>query len=282
MDGITLLQAEPTPTLMLRCPTCASDAADTLGVTGSLDGSLDATVVMFCEACSTVYLSPVEVETAGSPPSIPVTALTLRRIDRWARDLPPAARMLCVDRGAAEHLRVLLQAAGQDWIIDGTDLDNRSCVASTTSRYHLILLPHSLESARDSNALLGQVANLLTEGGRIVVIVSNAGSSCFAAFGGRHWSGYQFPKTRQHFTPKALHTLGENSGLRVKELETLFALEPWLTSFANWLRDWGASNAAIRLFTGRWVVPQAVTSILEGIAAIRGRGSLLVAQLERK
>ncbi len=88
--------------------------------------------------------------------------------------------------------------------------------------------------------------------------------------------------TRQHFSPRALNGLAENAGLHVTETQTLFAPEFWLESTANWLRDWEAGNGMIRLFTGRWIVPRAVTSAIEGVAAIRGRASLLVAQMGRK
>lgn len=292
------MEAEDSRTLMLRCPTCGSDAADTLGVTGDVNGSPEAAVVMRCEECSTVYLSPAPIEHAGSPPRLPASALTRRRIHRWTRGLPPGARILCVDGPTGEYRAALSRAGDRGWVIESMDLAQRSAELGTAGvaireasagdglpepgAYDLILLPRSLESALDPSALLTRVAGLLASGGRVVAIVNNAGSSCFAAFGGRHWSGYQYPNTRQHLTPQALRWLGSSVGLRIRELDTVFAPDTWLASMANWLRDWGASDGVIRLLSGRWLVPAAMTAILEGIAAMRGRGSLLVAQLARQ
>jgi len=278
MDETRLSHAEPSQTLMLQCPTCGSDAADTLGVTGSIGGLPDATVVMRCEGCSTVYLSPAPVENSGSPPGTSTPVPGRRRLDRWTRGLPRAARILCCDCDPGWYRAALLQAGNGGSVIECTDPEHRLIEPGS---YDLVLLSHSLESAQDPGTLLKQAAGLLTIHGRIVVVTSNAGSSCFGAFGGRHWSGYRFPWTRQHLTPDALGTLCKIVGLRLAELDTLFVADAWLTSATNWLQDWGANDRVIRLFTGRWLLPLAVASLLESVAVMRGRGSLLVAQLER-
>jgi hypothetical protein len=298
MDGISLPRADRTGTLTLQCPVCASDAADTLGVTGGLDGSTDATVVMRCDNCLTVYLTPIPVESAGPSPGLSAGVLTRRRINRWTRGLPSASRILCVDCAAGEFSNLLSHVTHRDWVIENTNLESRPPRAGTTGvaiqqapakdhapgfgEYDLILLLHSLEAAYEPNALLGRAASLLADGGRVVAIGSNADSWCFAAFGGRHWCGYQFPRTRQHLTPRAIRKLGDNVGLRIKALDTLSDPDAWLMSLARWLRDWGANKGAISLFTGRWLVPQIMTSILEGLATMRGRGSMLVVEMQRQ
>lgn len=271
--------AEQMPTLLLRCPVCASDAADTLGVTGTPGGLLNATVVLRCEDCLTVYLSPVADGVVGSPPGLPASVLTKRFVNRWTRSLPSGAMVLCVDHAPEELVSLLSQAGHRDLVISGTEPRYPS---SGAGGFDLILLPHSLEAVNDPNALLGQMADLLADGGRIVVIASNAGSSCFGAFGGRHWSGYHLPGTRQYLAPDALRRLGEKAGLSVTQLDTLFVPDAWLKSIANWLRDWGAGKTVTTLCIGNWLLPQAITSILEAVASMRGRGSLLVAQLERQ
>lgn len=254
MDGSRLSPVEPSWTLMLRCPVCASDAADTLGVTGSLGGSLDATVVMRCEDCTAVYLSPATSGPAATPPASADIPFTPRRLRRWARGLPAGAKILRADATAR------LPESGT---------------------YDLILLSRSLESADDPGARLRQAAGLLAPAGRVVVFAGNAASSCFAVFGGRHWNGYQLPQTRQQFTPEALRRLCANAGLRVAMQTTASAADAWLHSTANWLRDWSARPALVRLFTGRWLLPRAVAALLDGLAVARGRGALLVARLER-
>ncbi|MGH8196968.1 MAG: methyltransferase domain-containing protein [Steroidobacteraceae bacterium] len=147
--------------------------------------------------------------------------------------------------------------------------------------YDLILLSRYLESADDPSAALRRAAGLLAPGGRAVVIGSNAASSCFALFGGRHWNGYQFPQTRLQLTPAALRRASTNAGLRIIKIATESDAQAWLHSTANWLHDWDLSPALVHLLTGRWLLPQAVAALLEGLAAARGRAALLVAQLER-
>jgi ubiquinone/menaquinone biosynthesis C-methylase UbiE len=147
--------------------------------------------------------------------------------------------------------------------------------------YDLILMTRSLESAVDPSALLRHASRLLSDRGRAVVVGRNADSSCFTVFGGRHWSGYQFPGTRQQLTPDSLRRATANAGLRVEHLRTRFASNVWLRSTANWLQDWGAGPAIVSLFTGRWLVPQMVSALLETLAVARGRGSLLVVELKR-
>ncbi|MEX0734141.1 MAG: methyltransferase domain-containing protein [Steroidobacteraceae bacterium] len=254
VDGSRLSPVDRTFTLMLRCPICASDEADTLGVTGSDVGSPDATVIMRCEDCSAVYLSPRASGPDRSPLASVDTLFSRSRLRRWSRGLPASAKILCV-----------------------TPAD---CIPESGG-YDLILLSRSLESADDPSALLRQAAGLLAPGGRVVVIGGNAASSCFALFGGRHWNGYQFPQTRLQLTPAALRRASTNAGLRIIKIATESDAQAWLHSTANWLHDWDLSPALVHLLTGRWLLPQAVAALLEGLAAARGRAALLVAQLER-
>ncbi len=255
MPGSSPDEAARVQTLMLLCPVCQSDAGDTLGVTGTLKESLTATVVLRCDECGTVYLSPAMPALGITPPQSPDSIMTRRRLRRMARGVAKNASVFQVDRNES---------------------------FPETGSFDLILLNGSLETAECPRAQLRRARHLLAAGGRAIVIAGNAASSCFSVFGGRHWNGYQFPGTRQQLTPNALHRLCENSGLRVRHLATGFASDAWLRSTANWLRDWGAREALVGLFTGPWLLPQAMAAGLEAIAVGRGRGSLLVAELERR
>ncbi len=244
---------KPMSTLLLLCPVCGSDAADTLGVSGRLEDPLDATVVMRCDDCGSAYFSP-----APTPPAAPTNQPAdwpeaRRRIRRWTKGAKPTSNFFVID--------------------EGTPIPQ-------TGHFDQILLPGTLETADDPAALLGQVRGLLAADGKVTVILNNAASSCFSLFGGRHWNGYQRPGVRQQLTPTALRRLSENAGLRTKMLGSRFASQGWLIATRNWLRDWGAGRALTGLLTGPWILPQLIATLLEVQALARGRGALLVAELE--
>ncbi len=244
---------KPMSTLLLLCPVCGSDAADTLGVTGRLEDPLDATVVMLCDDCGTAYLSPAPSLPAAATDRAADSPEASRQIRRWTKGTKPTSSILVIDE--------------------------RTPVPET-GRFDVILLPGTLETADDPAVVLGQVRGLLAADGKVMVILNNAGSSCFTLFGGRHWSGYQRPGVRQQLTPAALQRLTKNAGLRTTRLGTRFASEGWLNATRNWLRDWGAGRALTGLLTGPWLLPQLIATLLEVQALARGRGALLTAELE--
>ncbi len=253
MNGSLSLHARPMATLMLVCPVCGSDAADTIGVTGILADPLSAAVVMRCDDCATAYLSPTPSPSA-EPPRKPADAAAVRRlIHRWTNGVQATSRILVIDDAAS---------------------------APESGRYDFILLPRTLESADHPGALLTHARSLLAKGGQVIVNLGNAASSCFTVFGGRHWSGYQDPGVLQQLTPAAMQCLSASAGLRISRLETRFASDCWLRSTRNWLQDWGAGDLLIGLFTGPWIVPQLIAMLLEAQAVARGRGALLGVVLE--
>jgi hypothetical protein len=148
--------------------------------------------------------------------------------------------------------------------------------------YDLVALDQALERARDPAALLHSAVRLLSRGGRILVICANVRSSCFAVFGGRHWSGYAIAGARQQLTAEAVRRLCAGAGLRAERLRTRFAAKAWLESTRSWLRDWGAGSLLVSIVTGRWAVPAAIASLIEAIAVVRGRGALLIGELLRE
>ena len=239
-------------TLMLDCPVCRSDLAETLGVAGGGPGQPDASVVMCCEECGTVYLTP--------PPQGPTNQAAL------GSSGPPTQN----------ELRRLAPGLARDARV--TRIDAPGDLARTGS-FDLVLLGRALECAQDPGELLRRAAPLLAPTGLIVVVTGNAGSSCFAAFGGRHWHGYQAAGTRQQFTAAGITRLSAASGLRVRRLSTRFAPSAWLDSAKYGLQDWGAGRALTAVLTGPWVVPALVAALFESIAFVRGRGAVLVAGL---
>jgi hypothetical protein len=240
-------------TLMLLCPVCGSDAADTIGVTGKLTDPLIASVVMRCDDCATAYLSPAPSPPAETAQKSEDSPAVRRLIHRWTNAVRTTSTILVIDDAAS---------------------------APKSGSYDFILLPGTLECAHHPGALLGHARSLLVKGGKVIVILGNAASSCFTVFGGRHWTGYQNPGVRQQLTPAAMQILSASAGLQIAKLETRFASEDWLRSTRNWLQDWGVGGLLTGLLTGPWILPQLAAMLFEAQAVARGRGASLVAELE--
>jgi hypothetical protein len=101
-------------------------------------------------------------------------------------------------------------------------------------------------------------------------------------FGGRHWHGYRFPVSRQHFGGDSIAVLARKSGLRITQQRSAAAPAFWLLSMRNLLKDWGANSATIGIVTGRWLVPWLVAALLETLALLRGRAAILVVCVEKE
>jgi hypothetical protein len=240
-------------TLMLDCPVCRSDLAETLGVAGGGDNQPEAAVVMCCEECETVYLTPPPPSTSSARPA------------SGRKRLAASHELRRVAPGLAADARVTRIDGPEDLEQAGT--------------FDLILIDHELENARDPGEMLRRAARLLTPHGQIVLIAANARSSCFATFGGRHWSGYRRAGARQQFTAQGIARLCTASGLRLSRLSTKFAASAWLDSAKFALKDWGAGRAFIAVLTGPWLVPALLACLIESISVLRGRGAALVARL---
>jgi hypothetical protein len=272
-----LAEGETTGTLMLLCPVCDSDRGEPLGVTGPFAGPVDGIVIIRCSDCTTVYLSPDRAGLGSPPPRLPVSALNRRRVRQWTRGLTPGAKILVGEGADGAQLESIARTVCPGCVV----VSSQQAALTPSDKFDLIFLPLTLESAIDPKSLLQQIAARLTPAGRAVAIVNNIGSPAFRLFGGRHWGGYQFPHTRQHLGAAAMRRLADNAGLKTDNLRTLCSAEDWLTSVRNWLRDWGASTGAVSLIAGPWLLPRAVAMTVEGLPALFGKGSLLVAELRR-
>lgn len=241
--------------LMLLCSVCGSDAGEPIGVVGTFAEKSDDTIAIRCGRCSTIYLTP---ELSTRTASRRAVVLMPRRVREWSRRLGPDARVLCMDDVAGGH---------------ASDVPRQQ----VDDRYDLILLPLTLETAKNPIDVMRHVRSRLRSGGCAAIIVHNTDSSCFRVFGGRHWSGYRSVPAGQHFNSAALEHLSRSAGLRIMTSATSFCSAGWLASAAHWLRDWGARESVVKIFTAQWYLPQALAMVLEAFSVLRGRGSLLVA-----
>jgi hypothetical protein len=246
-------------TLFICCPICESDAAETLGVTGNVRGELAATVIMCCNQCHCVYLTP-RPDAAGSSTTndSEIDNLVQRKRTQLLKAVPTGTTFL----NAEEQPAMLMQRD------------------PGKNRFDRILLPHTLESAEAPVALMRHVCALAEAGGKVELLLSKAQSSCFSFFCGRHWYGYRFPHARQMLGIDAVRVLAEHAGFTLQDKRTLFSADAWRISFRNWLSDWGMPPIMIVLLAGRWGGPWIVAALFESVAALRGRAAVLHATLE--
>jgi hypothetical protein len=142
-------------------------------------------------------------------------------------------------------------------------------------QYDVILLNHALERAVAPRDLLLDARAMLSPEGRLVLVTHNTDSLQFALFGGRHWSGYQFPRHRNLFGLAPLRALVRNTGLEILSVTTGNNPAGWLRSLQNLGVDWAFPRYVMR------ALPAATLGCLamEAFARLRGRGGLLVAVL---
>ena len=162
MNSVNNPYGQAAETLMMRCPVCDSDASETLGITGAMDRSLGATVVMCCDECHTVYLAPPPAD--GAACAYDWETAYVPAIGKMKQDVAANARVFSADSRPES--------------VFARDPD--------TERFDRVLLPLSMESTSDPDKLMARAARLLDAGGQLDVLVGNNASWCFKIFGGRH------------------------------------------------------------------------------------------------
>ena len=218
--------------------------------------------------------------------------LEARRLLRWCRGLPADARVLDVGCGDGFHLGLLREFGEPGWRLEGVDADARAVAPARAAglavhaggveasglpaeAYHLILLVMVVEHLPDPAATLRHVAGLLAPGGRVVVVTDNAGSPDFAAFGGRHWGGYHFPRHTYLFDRATLARLGTAAGLTAERVGTAVSPVNWVYSLRNWLDDWGGPRWLVDRLSLRSAAALAAFTLFDAPLAALGRGAVL-------
>ena len=262
------LQLEPT-----ACPICGHDEGEpvAVGTDFAHATSAESFLALRCNACALVYLNPVPAPSsrrsiypspyfhaeAGRDDHRRAARAAARRVLACAGSLPPTARLLELGYGARLHLEELRRLGPARWTVeavtphapllqagqDGSLVVHRGTAAGLASQggvYDVILALHALEHAEAPLDELRSLRPLLRPGGRVLVVCQNAESAVGRRFQGRHWAGYDFPRHRVLFGPRALRALAERAGFAVERLAGVPYARVWSRSAANLLRDWSA------------------------------------------
>jgi SAM-dependent methyltransferase len=242
----------------------------------------------------------------------PLRALVERDKLRFARDLPPGARIVEVGAGDGRFV-ARLRAAGFDASgiepsasaaeaarARGAPVSEAALEEASFERESLdgAVAWHSLEHLDDPRTAVGRMRAWLRPGGTIVVACPNL-ASLQARIGGDRWFHQDVPRHRTHFTAAGLRLLLEGAGFRLRRMSHLLVeqnqLGMWQTllnrltrgrdvAFRALKRDLGsdsrtASDLALTAVAGPVAIPVAVA--LEIGAGLARRGGTVVAVATR-
>jgi hypothetical protein len=141
--------------------------------------------------------------------------------------------------------------------------------------YHAVVLTDMLERVNDPLILLTTAGNLLHAGGLVMVTTPNTASTVGRVFGGRHWSGYDFPRHRNLFCAGALRRAARIAGLEVVSIRTIAAPESWVQSLHNVTSDWALPKWAVKVLHRASSITFAVGVAVEWLQQLRGKGGVL-------
>ena len=304
--------AAPLRLVPAACCLCGVEDAEPVAVGADFEyrTSPDEFLAVRCCRCRLVYLNPrpADDESARTypddyhafqfrPASFGLVyrvrrRLEARRLLRWCRGLPADARVLDVGCGDGFHLGLLREFGEPGWRLEGIDADDRAVAPARAAgltvhggtveaaglpagAYHLILMVMVVEHLPDPAATLRHVAGLLAPGGQVVVVTDNAGSPDFAAFGGRHWGGFHFPRHTYLFDRATLARLGTAAGLTAERVSTAVSPVNWVYSLRNWLDDWGGPRWLVNRLSLASAAALAAFTLLDMPLAALGRGAIL-------
>jgi SAM-dependent methyltransferase len=270
------------PPTVGECPACGGPLRAWRRATASNPGLAGraAYELARCEACGTARtIIPAatqvgaEVYEAGTyaPPRRgldallePLRALIERDKRRFARGLPPGARVLEVGAGDG-RLVAGLRAAGHD--ASGIEPSARAAAAALergapvertgieAARIESASLDaafawHVLEHLPDPAAAVGRLATWVRPGGMAVIACPNL-SSLQARLGGDRWFHQDVPRHHTHFTERGLRLLLERNGFRVERVSHVLVeqnpLGMWQTLLNRATRE---RDVAFRLLKG--------------------------------
>jgi SAM-dependent methyltransferase len=253
------------------CPVCGEDDGEPVAVGADFDlaTSTDGFLALECRVCAAVYLNPAPAAAArtriypaayfaGDESERRRTARqTARRALACCEGLPATARLLEVAYGRSVHVGEIRDCgAPSGWSFEvvtphalQAEAARRLGVVthvgsaadlSHESAYDVVLMLHALEHCGAPVRELRAVRALLRPGGRVVIVCQNAESAVRRRFQGRHWAGYDFPRHRALYGPRALRAAADRAGFAIERLQPVRCARMWNRSAAALLGDWTA------------------------------------------
>ena len=278
------IQARRTPPTLepASCGLCGGVEAEPVAVGQDFrdPSAPDTYLTVRCSACGLLYLTPApdaEPAPADMPPPVtgPLAPAArrglLRLIERWGRRLQSGSRLLIPQaaRPVAERAR-----------LPGVELlELEPAEHPPTTPADGALLLGWLETRPAPLAALQALRPRLRDDARVLVIATNPGSAAARLFRGRHWAGYDFPRSRALANGATLGALADRAGFVVEACLTLPDPTAWTVSAGYLLRDWGAPP-----WLGRALGPTsrpagAIAALLERLGTERARAGLVAAAL---
>ena len=307
------MTSQPLELQPAQCALCLVDDAEPIAVGEDFEyrTSADSFLMMRCRRCGLVYLNPRPADVEG-PRIYPDNyhafdfsakdfglvhrvrrRLEARRLLRWCRGLPAAARILDVGCGDGFHLGLLREFGEKTWQLQGVDVDARAAGQArksgldvfegtieslpTAAPFDLALMIMTIEHLSSPTETVRAIAEQLRPGGRLVIVTDNVCSPDFAIFGGRHWGGYHFPRHTYLFTPNTLRRMADSVGLGVQSVQTGLSPVNWVYSFRNWIDDWGGPRWLVNRFSLQSPVSLSLFTLADFPFSLVGRGGILQA-----
>jgi SAM-dependent methyltransferase len=249
--------------------------------------------VVQCQGCGLCFTNPrpSEASTAQFYPTARAGASSGRRslTDRWpwlhdwlSRRQPPG-RLLDFGGGSAFHER--MRRLG--WSVTGINVsaatagrfrvDGSLQVAGTLPQpelvpgsFDVITLRHTLEHAHQPREVLTEAYRLLTDGGKLLVVVPNIDSAAYRWFHG-DWVGLDVPRHLTHFAPMTLSLMLERVGFRIGDVR--------MPSHSKWLRQSARRVGDQRRhpYWHRWLATRLGARLASWYASLTRQGDCLVA-----
>ncbi len=156
-----------------------------------------------------------------------------RRLARLAEAWRPSPRVVGVELLVSDELRRFADTNSVELIQADVERELSPLAGQT---FDLIVMSQLIEHLRDPASALVRLAELLSDGGRLIIETPNRGGLDYRLFKKRYWGGYHLPRHFHLFTRNSLQQLIESTGLTV--LESGFVPSPglWIMSLRNSLR----------------------------------------------
>lgn len=295
-----------------KCAICGVDDCYPIAVGEDFEyrTSPDEYLAVRCRECSLVYLNPRPSEKYlqqiypdtyhafdFEPQKFGIVFrvrgwLESRRLLRWCRRLGDDARILDVGCGDGFHIGLLKTYGRSGWKLEGVDADPRAQLAAERrgievrcgrvedidlkpGSYDLILMIMTIEHLPDPLKTLRRIYDLLSAGGRVVIVTDNIESPDFHIFCNRHWGGYHFPRHWYLFSRTTLAKLAEKVGFSVEQNATAVSPVNWTYSIRNWIDDWKGPRWLVSLFSLQSPMALAIFTFLDIPLSWIGRGAIL-------